>query len=93
MQGVCKFWRGESGYGFLAADDGDRDHFIHASVLNRAGFANLVPGQRVKYLVGLNPRNNRDAVTSIELLWRSLVSNFIQTPPVNERILPEPSHI
>jgi len=29
---------------FLAADDGDRDHFIHASVLNRAGFANLVPG-------------------------------------------------
>jgi cold shock protein len=93
MQGVCKFWRGESGYGFLAADDGDRDHFIHPSVLNRAGFANLVPGQRVKYLVGLNPRNNRDAVTSIELLWRSLVSNFIQTPPVNERILPEPSHI
>jgi len=24
--------------------------------------------------------------------WRSLVSNFIQTPSVNERILPESSH-
>jgi len=32
-------------------------------------------------------------ITLARVVGGSLVSNFIQTPPVNERILPEPSHI
>jgi hypothetical protein len=29
---------------------------------------------------------------SLAPLWRSMASNFIQTPPLNERIFPEGSH-
>jgi hypothetical protein len=35
---------------------------------------------------------SRSILGSGLLVWRSLVSNFIQTPPVNERISPESSH-
>jgi hypothetical protein len=35
---------------------------------------------------------SRSILGSGLLVWRSLVSNFIQTPPVNERIFPESSH-
>jgi CspA family cold shock protein len=35
------------GFGFIVRDDGGKDAFIHASVLERSGVATLNEGQRV----------------------------------------------
>ena len=49
--GVVKFYNAAKGYGFVAPDDGSRDVFLHANVLNRSGLAVLEPGQRVSVMV------------------------------------------
>jgi cold shock protein len=35
------------GFGFIGPDRGGKDIFVHASVLERAGIADLAEGQRV----------------------------------------------
>jgi cold shock CspA family protein len=42
-----KFYNPEKGFGFISPDRGGRDVFVHTSVLNRVGIANLAEGQRV----------------------------------------------
>ena len=57
--GTVKFWKPESGYGFIAQDGGDAapDVFVHASEV-----------QRVRFNVASNPKNGRDHATDLELL-------------------------
>src|SRR4051794_4836669 len=65
--GVVKLWKLESGYGFVS-DEGVRDHFIHVRVVNAAGYADLVAGQRLNFQVGTSPRDHRECVVEIQLL-------------------------
>ena len=43
-----KWFASEKGFGFIAADDGGKDVFIHKSVLRRCGVGDLFEGQRVR---------------------------------------------
>jgi cold shock protein len=45
--GTVKWYNAEKGFGFIASDRGGKDIFLHASVLNRAGIADLLEGQRL----------------------------------------------
>ena len=45
--GTVKWYNAEKGFGFIGSDRGGKDIFVHASVLNRAGLADLAEGQRV----------------------------------------------
>ena len=45
--GWVKWFNPERGFGFVVRESGGRDAFIHASVLERSGIAELVEGQRV----------------------------------------------
>jgi CspA family cold shock protein len=45
--GTVKWYNPEKGFGFIGSDRGGKDIFVHASVLNRAGIADLAEGQRV----------------------------------------------
>jgi cold shock protein len=49
--GTVKWFKPEKGFGFVAADDGDKDVFVHKSLLRRAGLDDLESGQRVKLRV------------------------------------------
>jgi cold shock protein len=45
--GTVKWYSPAKRFGFIVRDDGGKDIFVHASVLQRAGIENLTPGQRV----------------------------------------------
>jgi CspA family cold shock protein len=62
MVGTVKWFNTEKGFGFIACDDGGKDVFLHISVLERSGLANLAEGQRVSMGVVDTPKG-REAVT------------------------------
>ncbi len=45
--GTVKWYNAAKGFGFIGSDQGGKDIFVHATVLNRAGIADLAEGQRV----------------------------------------------
>lgn len=51
IAGTVKWFKPESGFGFIVADDGGKDVFIHKSVLRRCGMMDLQSQQRVKMTV------------------------------------------
>ena len=48
LGGLVKWYRPEKGFGFIIPDDGMKDVFIHKTLLDRLGIAELVAGQRVR---------------------------------------------
>ncbi len=56
LQGTVKWYRPEKGFGFVAADDGEKDIFIHKSCLERYGLSGLEPGTRLSMKVKLLPK-------------------------------------
>jgi cold shock protein len=47
IEGTVKWFSADKGFGFVAADSGGKDVFVHASALQRSGIASLAEGQRV----------------------------------------------
>ena len=45
--GTVKWYSAAKRFGFIVRDDGGKDIFVHASVLQRSGVESLSPGQRV----------------------------------------------
>jgi CspA family cold shock protein len=45
--GTVKWYNATKGFGFIAADRGGKDIFVHASAQERAGILGLTEGQRV----------------------------------------------
>ena len=45
--GTVKWFNGNKGFGFITPDQGGKDIFVHASVLERDGIMGLADGQRV----------------------------------------------
>ena len=54
--GTVKFYAAAKGFGFITRDGDGRDVFVHASVLRRAGIAELAQGQRVALTIGEAPK-------------------------------------
>ena len=66
VHGTVKWFNAEKGFGFVGADDGEKDIFIHISVLEKAGLNNLAEGQQVTLRVVQTPKG-REAARSIKL--------------------------
>ena len=65
--GTVKFYNDQRGYGFIQPDDGQKDVFVHATALERAGISSLNEGQKVKFDTHDDPRSGKVAVDTIEI--------------------------
>jgi CspA family cold shock protein len=61
VEGTIQWYNAQKRFGFAACDDGGKDVFVHASVLERAGIRMLGEGQRVEMAVVKTPKG-REAV-------------------------------
>lgn len=64
LAGQVKWYQPDKGFGFVTAEDGDRDVFVHKSVLRRSGLNGLTAGQRVLVSVVIGPKG-REARTVV----------------------------
>jgi cold shock protein len=62
MHGTVKWFNGEKGFGFVAAEDGGKDVFLHISILDRAGIQVLPEGQQVRMRV-VKTQRGREAIS------------------------------
>ena len=62
ITGTVKFFNNDKGYGFIAAEDGSGDAFVHISAVERAGMATLNKEQRVSYELETDRRGKTSAV-------------------------------
>jgi cold shock protein len=65
--GTVKFFNIDKGYGFIAAEDGSGDSFVHITALERSGVATLNTAQRVSYDLEEDRRGKMSAV-NVQLL-------------------------
>jgi CspA family cold shock protein len=47
--GKVKWFNAGKGYGFIQADDGSKDVFVHISAVEKAGLGTLNEGQKIQY--------------------------------------------
>jgi CspA family cold shock protein len=66
--GTVKFYNGQKGFGFIQPDNGEKDVFVHATALERAGLTDLHEGQKVKFDTQNDPRSGKTAVGTIEIV-------------------------
>jgi CspA family cold shock protein len=66
--GTVKFYNGQKGFGFIQPDNGEKDVYVHATALERAGLTDLREGQKVTFDTQNDPRSGKTAVGTIELV-------------------------
>ncbi|HEX2594660.1 MAG TPA: cold shock domain-containing protein [Rhizomicrobium sp.] len=49
VDGKVKFFNEQKGFGFVVADNGGGDIYMHASALRRSGVMALAPEQRIRF--------------------------------------------
>ena len=65
--GTVKFYNDQKGFGFIAPENGDKDVFVHATALERAGIHGLSEGQKVSFDTEVDKRSGKTAVANIQL--------------------------
>lgn len=65
VEGEVKWFNPLKGFGFVYPDDGERDIFLHASVLRAAGYESLEPGVRVALKVSSSERGREARILSV----------------------------
>ncbi len=66
LTGTVKFFNADKGYGFIAAEDGSGDSFVHITAVERSGLHTLDRDQRVTYELELDRRGKMSA-TNLKL--------------------------
>ena len=66
ITGTVKFYNDQKGVGFIQPDNGDKDVFVHATALERAGIRGLREGQKVSFDTSEDRRSGKIAVNNIQ---------------------------
>ena len=64
--GTVLFYNENKGYGYIQPDSGEREVYVHATALERAGISSLNQGQRVRFDTQPDRRTGRIAVNNIQ---------------------------
>jgi CspA family cold shock protein len=62
IHGTVKWFNGQKGFGFVEAEDGGKDVFLHISIVDRAGIQVLPEGQQVTMRV-VKTQKGREAIS------------------------------
>jgi cold shock protein len=62
IEGTVKWFNPDKGFGFVGCEDGEKDVFLHISVVERAGLRAVDEGQRLAMKV-VNTQKGREAVS------------------------------
>lgn len=54
--GKVKWFNSKKGYGFIRANEGDQDIFVHYSSIKGEGFKSLVEGENVQFELAEGPK-------------------------------------
>ncbi|MGB0935116.1 MAG: cold shock domain-containing protein [Alphaproteobacteria bacterium] len=65
VDGEVKWFNSIRGFGFINPDTGDREVFVHSSVLRRSGLDKLNPGQRVRMQVAITDQGPQAWAVSV----------------------------
>ena len=68
ITGTVKFYNGQRGYGFIQPDNGEKDVFVHATALERAGISSLNEGQKVSFETETDQRSGKIAVSKLQIV-------------------------
>jgi CspA family cold shock protein len=63
--GTVKWFNDDKGYGFIEADDGSKDVFVHHSAIAGEGFKSLAEGAKVEYEVEQGPKGPQAQSVSV----------------------------
>jgi len=69
--GVVRYFLTDRNYGFITADDGSGDIFVHIKNVQKAGLEKLVEGQKISYKVKLDKKLNKNRATRLQLISQS----------------------
>ena len=61
--GVVRFYKVDKGYGFIKADDGSGETFVHISRIQKAGLEKLVAGQKINKVKEKNYSSTLSLIT------------------------------
>ena len=64
--GTVKFYNDQKGFGFIQPDKSNKDVFVHATALERAGLRRLHEGQKVAFDTAEDRRSGKIAVNNIQ---------------------------
>ncbi len=62
VDGTVKWYNPDKGFGFVSSGDGEKDVFVHASILERIGVRGLEEGKRVSMKV-VKTQKGREAIS------------------------------
>ena len=67
LNGTVKFFNHARGFGFITPDNGEKDVFVHASALERAGVPQLNEGDKVSFEIEDDQRGRGKQAANVAL--------------------------
>jgi CspA family cold shock protein len=64
--GTVKWFNEEKGYGFIQAEGGGKDVFVHISAVERAGLRELREGQHVSFEIVVDRKTGKSAAENLK---------------------------
>ena len=65
MRGTVKWFSSEKGYGFITAENGGGDVFVHFSGISGTGYKSLEEGQQVTFDIETDAKNNKPTAINV----------------------------
>ncbi|MDH2350547.1 cold-shock protein [Bradyrhizobium sp. SSUT18] len=64
---MVKWFNATKGFGFIQADDGGQDVFVHISAVERAGLSGLAEGQKISYEIKVDQRRGKSSAENLRV--------------------------